>query len=145
MKQIPNWLPAIFIVVSFIGFLDATYLTVQHYNQGILPCYIFSGCDKILTSSYAAVFGVPVSLFGSLFYLSVLVAAIFYIDTRHKISLTALAYLPVIGFAATLWFLFVQLFIIKAICFYCMVSATSSMMLFIFALHLRRFLSSAKE
>ena len=128
--RIPKWFLIIFIAVSFVGFLDAAYLTVQHYNKGILPCYIFSGCDKVLASSYAAVAGVPVSLFGALFYFLILAAAVFYIDTKHKAALTILVYLPIAGFAATLWLFFLQLFVIKAICFYCVVSAVSSTLLF---------------
>ena len=31
-----SWFLIAIVVVSFIGFLDATYLTIQHYNEGIL-------------------------------------------------------------------------------------------------------------
>ncbi|MBI2063797.1 MAG: vitamin K epoxide reductase family protein [Candidatus Yanofskybacteria bacterium] len=136
MAQIPRWLLISFVIVSFIGFLDSTFLTFEHYNQGILPCYIFSGCAEVTASRYAIVAGVPISLAGAAFYLSVLIAAIFYLDTKNAKALKVLKFLPIAGFLASLWLLFLQLFVIKAICFYCVVSLISSTALFILGLYL---------
>ncbi|MDP3710739.1 MAG: vitamin K epoxide reductase family protein [bacterium] len=132
-----NWILAVFIVAGFIGFLDAAYLTVQHYQQGVLPCYIFEGCDLVTTSKYSAIFGIPVSLFGALYYVFIMLAALFYLDTKNKKALKILKILPVVGLVATIWFLFLQIFIIKAICFYCVVSAVTSTTIFISGLFLK--------
>lgn len=138
MVQISKWLLISFILVSFIGFLDSAFLTLEHYNQGILPCYIFSGCDEVTSSPYATVAGVPISLAGAVFYLLIFLAAIFYLDTKNAKALKVLIFLPAVGFLASLWLLFLQLFIIKAICFYCVVSLISSTVLFILSLFLAR-------
>jgi uncharacterized membrane protein len=138
MTKLSKWILAGFIVFSLIGFLDAAYLAIQHYNSGILPCYIFTGCDRVTTSSYAVIAGVPVSLLGAIYYLAILITAILYIDTGIRKILYALRNLPVIGFLATLWFLFLQFFIIKAVCFYCVISAITSTLLFILAIGLRK-------
>ncbi|MBI2676489.1 MAG: vitamin K epoxide reductase family protein [Candidatus Yanofskybacteria bacterium] len=138
MSRTSKWLLAGFAVFSLIGFLDAVYLTVQHYNNGILPCLIFSGCDKVTSSSYAKVAGIPVSLLGAGYYFIVLVSTILYFDTGNKKVLEILKNLPIAGFAATLWFLFLQFFIIKAICFYCVVSAIISTALFVLAILIRK-------
>jgi uncharacterized membrane protein len=42
--------------------------------------------------------------------------------------------LTVFGFIASLWFLYVQLFIIHSLCFYCLFSALDSIILFILGL-----------
>lgn len=130
MTQIPKWLLISFILVSFIGFLDSTFLTFEHYNQGILPCYIFSGCEEVTTSQYATMAGVPISLAGAVFYLLIFIAAVFYLDTKNEKALKVLIFLPAIGFLASLWLLGLQIFIIKAICFYCIISLISSTTLF---------------
>ncbi|HEY4484563.1 MAG TPA: vitamin K epoxide reductase family protein [Candidatus Paceibacterota bacterium] len=138
MSRTSKWLLAGFAVFSLIGFLDATYLTIQHYNNGILPCLIFSGCDKVTSSSYAKIAGIPVSLLGAGYYFIVFVLSISYFDTSNKKVLSMLKTLPTAGFVATLWFLFLQLFIIKAICFYCIISAITSTLLFVLAIFIRK-------
>ena len=138
MIQIPRWILISFIIVSFIGFLDSSFLTLEHYNQGILPCYIFSGCDEVTTSRYATVAGVPISLAGAAFYLLIFLAAIFYLDTKNAKALKVLMFLPIAGFLASLWLLFLQLFIIRAICFYCVVSLISSTVLFVLSIFLAK-------
>lgn len=136
MTQIPRWLLISFIIVSFIGFLDSTFLTLEHYNQGILPCYVFSGCEEVTTSRYATVADVPVSLAGAAFYLLIFLVAVFYLDSKNAKALKVLIFLPAVGFLASLWFLYLQLFVIEAICFYCVVSLISSTALFVFSLYL---------
>ena len=131
MGKTLKWILAGMAVVSLIGFLDATYLTLVHYNRGSLICYIFEGCDKVTTSPYAVIWEVPVALGGVLYYFSVFIAAILYFDTKNIFFLRILSILPPAGFLASLWFLYLQFFVIKAICFYCMVSAVSSTLLFI--------------
>ena len=123
---------------GLIGFLDATYLTFQHYNQGILPCYIFSGCDKVLTSSYATVAGIPISLAGSLYYLTILVTVFLFWDVGSKKAFQVLIYLPIAAFAISLGLLSIQLFIIHEICLYCIISLASSSVLFVFSLLLKK-------
>lgn len=133
----PKWLLLTFIIVGFLGFLDATYLTVEHYFGVIPPCYVADGCEKVLTSEYATVAtGVPNSLLGSLYYLAITLIAIFFWDTRSKKALTVLVFLPIVGLVASVWFVYLQLFVIKAICFYCMISAVLSAVLFLASAYL---------
>ncbi|OGC46755.1 MAG: hypothetical protein A3A94_01950 [Candidatus Portnoybacteria bacterium RIFCSPLOWO2_01_FULL_43_11] len=140
-----KWILAAFIVFGFIGFLDAAYLTIEHYNQGILPCYIFEGCDKVTTSKYSEVFGLPVAMFGAIYYLLIVLTAIFYFDAKNKTALNILKIFPSAGFLASIWFVYVQLFVIEAICFYCMISAVTSTALFILSLFLIKFTKNAKQ
>lgn len=134
MPQISRWFLIAFAVVSFLGFLDATFLTIEHYNRGILPCYIFEGCDQVTTSVYSQVAGLPVALFGAIYYLAIFIATILFIDTKYKPILYVLIFLPIFGFLFSLGFLYLQIFVIKAICFYCVISAITSTTLFVFGL-----------
>lgn len=140
-----SWFLIAIVVVSFIGFLDATYLTIQHYNEGILPCVVFEGCEQVTTSKFSTVAGVPISLFGVAFYLTILISTIIFWDpikslrdhgasTKKDKALLALGYLPIAGFAISMLLLYLQLFVIKAICAYCVVSIISSTLLFILGL-----------
>lgn len=129
------------LVVALIGFADASFLTVEHFRGVVPPCSLTSGCEKVLTSSYSVVLGVPVSLLGALYYLAIAVGSFLYLESKHSGALQAhhseilkwTLFSTVLGFAMSLWFVFVQVFIIHSYCLYCMGSALTSTILFVVA------------
>ena len=129
--HVPKWLFISIALVSFVGFLDATYLTAQHYLGFELNCSVFNGCDIVTTSEYSVVAGVPVALLGALYYFVLFIGMFVYFDLQDKRVLRILMLLTVFGFFTSLWFLYLQIFVIKALCLYCIVSATTSTALFI--------------
>ncbi len=126
-----NKLLFFFPILGAAGFADATYLTVKHFLGGPIPCSILKGCEQVTTSQYSTIFGIPVALLGSFYYLTILVLAVIYFDSRKPSVLKLLACLTPVGFLASMAFVYLQIFVIKAICLYCMVSATTSTILFI--------------
>lgn len=120
-------------IVSFIGFADATYLTVLHYLHKSPFCNLVPTCERVLSSGYATVGPIPVALLGALYYASILIATIFVLCKwkGNNLADTYLLYIPGIGFMMSLYLVGLQLFVIKAICLYCMVSALTSTILFI--------------
>jgi len=122
------------LIVAIIGFADATYLTVEHFQGVIPPCSITSGCEKVLTSSYAEIFGIPVAIFGIIYYLVMAVGIFVYLDTKKEPVLRWTLRLSVFGFIMTLWFIYVQQFVLHSYCQYCLTSALTSTILFIISL-----------
>jgi uncharacterized membrane protein len=131
---IPNWLPLVFLIVSALGFADATYLTVKHFLGTPVPCSILHGCEIVLNSKYSIIYGIPTAMFGALFYLTVLVLSAIYLETKKIIVLKMVASATTLGFLASLAFVYIQVFVLKSICLYCMGSAITSTTLFIFSL-----------
>ncbi len=128
----PSKLPLFaFPILGAVGFSDATYLTVKHFLGTTVPCSILHGCEQVLSSKYSSIWGIPVALFGSLYYLTILILAAIYIETRNVLFLKISAVLTCFGFAASLGFVYLQIFVIKSICLYCMGSALTSTLLFI--------------
>jgi uncharacterized membrane protein len=109
-------------IVAMAGLADATYLTVQALTGETLSCGGSPDCFKVLGSSYAKVGGVPVAIFGALAYFTAFTFATFaafgYSRAPKFLALTAAAM-----FLATLWFLYVQAFLLHAYCRYCLFSA----------------------
>lgn len=130
----------IFAAVALIGFLDASFLTIEHFVGGTLPCFEGGGCDTVTTSVYSAIFGIPVALLGALYYLTTLVTTLLYIDIKKPIFLTIATWLVRVGFVMTLWFVYAQLFVIHAICLYCMASAITTTVLFVLSFYTARHL-----
>ena len=109
-------------IVAVAGLADATYLSVQALTGETLSCGGSPDCFRVLGSSYAKIGGVPVALLGAFAYFCVFAfgtfAAFGYARARTFL-------IPTIGamFLATLWFLYVQAFLLKAYCRYCLLSA----------------------
>jgi uncharacterized membrane protein len=128
-------------LVALLGLADAAYLTVEHMSGQSVRCMIVSGCDEVLQSSYATVAGgVPVAAVGLAAYFtafSLATLAAFGYEGARKL----LTPLVAVMFLATLWFLYLQAFVIKAFCTYCLISATvtTALALLVFA---RRFLGA---
>lgn len=110
------------LILAFLGFLDATYLTVLHYKNIFPPCNITSGCERVLTSSYSLVGPIPLALLGSLFYLSVIIICILLLTNYKKILLDAYYLFISTGFIVSVVLLMIQEFLIKAFCQYCVLS-----------------------
>lgn len=116
-------LEALAAVVALVGVLDASYLTIEHLSGNSVRCMIVTGCDEVLQSSYAALpGGVPVAALGAVAYFTVFslatLSAFGYAGARRL-----LAPLVAVMFLATLWFLYLQAFVIRAFCVYCLLSA----------------------
>lgn len=132
MKQIPNTLLAAFLVVAFIGFADAAYLTAKHYMSAIPPCSLVNGCETVLTSPYATITGnIPIALVGAVYYIILVISGVIYLDTKNIAILKGAAYFTAIGFLTSLVLVVLQLFVIRALCLYCLASAITSTLLFI--------------
>ncbi len=126
------------IIVALVGFIDATYLTVVHFQGSYLGCSVISGCNQVLASEYSSIGPVPLALFGALYYLLMLLGFIFVLDRKSKTVLEILAYLSIAGFLMSGWLFFVQWKIVEAFCQYCLLSALTSTLLFIFGMIILR-------
>ncbi len=129
LQQIPKWIPIVILILALVGFADATYLTVKHYQNVIPPCAIGS-CESVLTSKYSEILGVPVSVLGIVDYLVLLVLIFLYFDLKREVFLRTTLFLSTFGFLASLWFTYLQAFVIRAFCQYCLISAMTSFGIF---------------
>ena len=137
MRRIPT--KYIFLAMAglaLLGFLDSTFLTIEHYVHDPSLCSPTGSCSIVLSSPYSVIFGIPTSLLGVLYYLGVFVFSVVYVYTQHRKIGLAAAWLTLAGFLASFVFVYIQLFVIHAICPYCMVSAATSTALFAVGMHL---------
>ena len=119
-----------FLLLSFIGFVDATYLTISHYQHSSPNCNIISGCEDVLFSSYSTVAGVPVALAGMFYYLTIFILTVHYLNTKKGKTITLTSKLTVLGLLASIYFVYLQIFVIGSFCQFCMLSAIVSTALF---------------
>lgn len=123
-------IPVLAAVVALIGIVDAVYLTIHHYTAEPVPCSIISGCEQVLTSSYAEMFGIPTAAFGALAYLTAFIlASISIFGNRFAWTLYGVAATTMAAFS--IWLIYVQGFVIEAFCQFCLISAATSLTLFV--------------
>jgi uncharacterized membrane protein len=117
------------LLFAFLGFLDATYLTIERFSGIALPCFTGSGCETVTRSIYSAIGPVPISLLGAGYYL-VLVVLFFAGLLYAKRALFEKAWLLTwAGFFVSFVLVLLQLFVIRSICAYCMASAFFSIVI----------------
>ncbi len=106
------------LLLSLIGLADSLYLAKHKADGTPLICDIdgLSGCNIVADSQYSDIFGIPLAEFGIGFYALIL----FLVLARSYVALRGVAS---IGTLASLYFIFVQVFLIKALCIYCIASA----------------------
>ena len=75
-------------------------------------------------------FGIPLATWGVLFYLGIGFLALLYMDTKNLIVGKLIVVATTLGFLSSLYFIYVQKFLIKAFCVYCILSAIISTILF---------------
>jgi len=120
------------LVFSFLGIADAWYLTQSAYAGTPLTCDItgLDGCNTVAQSAYSHLFGYPLALYGVFFFgfLFVLAALSFFMP-RRAVYLGLYGF-GIAGLAASIVFVGIQVFLIQAICIYCLGSAALSLLVF---------------
>jgi uncharacterized membrane protein len=129
LQEVPNRIVTVLFVIALLGFCDASFLTIEHYRNVIPPCTT-AGCETVLTSSYSTILGIPVALFGMIYYLLISIGLFAHIEGKHEPSLRVVLLITIVGFVMSLWFVAAQAFIIHSYCLYCLGSATISTILF---------------
>ena len=114
------------LILGFLGFIVASYLTILHFKNILPPCNLTSNCETVLTSEFASIGPVPLALLGSLFYLAVIVLCVLILTNYKKVFLDAFYIVSVIGFAVSIILILIQAYIIHAFCQYCLASEAIS-------------------
>jgi uncharacterized membrane protein len=120
-------------LVSLPGLADAIYLTVEHVTGQSVRCTIVAGCQEVLSSSYSVMFGFPLAAIGAASYF-----AVFSIATLAAFGYRLAGHLliPLVGVMCitSLWLIYLQAFVIRAYCQYCLFSAAVTFTLTILVL-----------
>ncbi len=140
-SALPTWLPAAASVAALVGLADSVYLTAKHFADEVVPCSLIEGCEKVLSSSYAEIGGVPIAALGAVTYFTAFSLAVLtaFGDGRLWRVFGGLATLMA-GFS--IWLVYLQAFVIEAFCQFCLISAATSMVLFFLFLASRYFYRS---
>lgn len=110
-------------VIAFLGLLDAGYLTYLKLFSLPIPCTITHGCETVIRSSYSVVLGVPLAIWGLIFYIGMLVLSVLYVYKESGTIRKLFHAGTIVGALASSYFIYLQAAVIQAWCQYCLVSA----------------------
>ncbi len=114
------------VLLALVGLLVATYLWLYKIGVlGELQCGTGS-CEYVQASRFAELFGIPVAFYGVVGYAGLLGLGLAGLQPRfaanRRVS-TLLAALTTVGFGFTLYLTAIELFMLHALCRWCVVSA----------------------
>jgi len=105
-------------LLCLLGLGVAGYLTYAHY-EGISPVCSTGGCERVQASSYSELAGIPVALLGLIGYLAIAGSLLL----RGDLGRASTALLAIVGFGFSAYLTYLELFVIDAICQWCVASA----------------------
>jgi uncharacterized membrane protein len=106
-------------VIALAGLGVSGYLTAVRYSGDQPVCLVGGGCHTVQQSEYSELAGIPVAVLGIIGYAALLVAAILPGQLGRALGL----FTALVSFGFSAWLTFAELFIIDAICIWCVTSA----------------------
>ena len=120
------------VILALIGIVDSAYLTWIKLTGAYAACVNIGDCESVNSSRFAEIGGIPIALIGLVGYLAILV--IFLLELRIP---TRIDFLRLILFGVTLagsmyslYLTYLEVFVLYAVCPYCVVSAAVMLGLF---------------
>lgn len=123
-------LPIAAALVAVVGLVDSVYLTIHHYTAEPVPCSIIDGCEMVLTSAYATLADIPIALIGAIAYLDALIFALLW-ALGKSFGRVLFGIQTAVMAAVSVWLIYVQAAKINAFCQFCLLSAATSISLFV--------------
>jgi uncharacterized membrane protein len=102
-------------LVALAGAGIAGYLTWAHYSDTAVVCLRGGGCETVQQSSYSEIVGIPVAVLGLVAYATVLVLLVW----DSPAARLGAATIALVGLLFSIYLLLLQLFVIDAICVWC--------------------------
>jgi uncharacterized membrane protein len=127
-------LPATLAFLSLAGIGISSYLTYVHWTDRPVACTALANCERVATSQYADIRGVPVAFLGLLVYIGLFaVAGAWLYVSGRGLTWPAMAFwgLSLTGVIYSAYLTYLELFVIDAVCIWCVASAVVLVVLFV--------------
>jgi uncharacterized membrane protein len=124
----------ILAVLDLIGLGIASYLSIVELGGGVPVCGPLHGCETVAQSEYSRIAGVPVAVFGVFLSLILLTLAVAWWRTNLYGLLLAHYGLSLAGVIFEIYFLYIQIAVIRAVCVWCTSYGLSLILRFVVAL-----------
>jgi uncharacterized membrane protein len=128
-----KWLYRASVALVVLGLLVSIYMTIYKFSNNDAMCVGSGDCKTVNSSRYSEVNRIPVAVFGMVGYLAIL--AVHFFEKRgsfFKQNGTLLVFgMALTGFLFTLWLIYVEIALLKALCPFCLTSQAAMTIIFI--------------
>jgi uncharacterized membrane protein len=130
-----KWLYRLSVALTVVGLLVSIYMSIYKFTSNNAMCLGSGDCSTVNASRYSEVNGIPVAVLGVIGYAAIL--AVHIMETRRgyfKQNGTLLIFgMALTGFIFTLWLIYIEVALIKALCPFCITSQVAMTIVFILA------------
>lgn len=124
----------IFTLLVLVGLVVAGYLAYIETTQSLAVCGPVGDCNTVQASDYATILGVPIAILGLINYIAV--GLLWFMqnqvrDEQHHLIWLGLIGLTFLGTVFSIYLTALELFIIRAVCAWCLTSAVVTALLLI--------------
>jgi uncharacterized membrane protein len=131
-----KWLVRISVALVIIGLLVSIYMTVYKLTSNDAMCLGSGDCSSVNASKYSEVYGIPVAVLGIVGYAAIL--GVHVLENRgafFKQNATLLIFgMALTGFLFTVYLIYVEIALIKALCPFCVASQVAMTLVFVISL-----------
>ncbi|MGE5298265.1 MAG: vitamin K epoxide reductase family protein [Acidobacteriaceae bacterium] len=122
---------AIIFVLIGIGLINTIYLSSHVISKKPVKCYFFppEWCTKVQFSNYSRTFGIPNPFAGLAMFILLFVFMLLYVNGLF--AFWPVTVVVLIGFLFSMYFTYIQGFVLKAYCTWCVLSAIEFVLLFL--------------
>ena len=122
-----KWLYRASVALVVLGLLVSIYMTIYKITSNDAMCIGSGDCHTVNASKYSEVNGIPVAVFGMIGYAAIL--ATLYFENRNRFfkqNATLMIFgMALTGFIFTVWLIYVEVALLKALCPFCLTSQVS--------------------
>ena len=105
--------------IAAVGVAIAAYLTVTKLSGGLPVCGPSHGCEDVALSPYSSIFGIPTAAFGLVFSTVVAILGFGWWRLGDRRAVVAAYGLGLFGILFVAYLTYLELFVIHAICVWC--------------------------
>jgi uncharacterized membrane protein len=128
-----KWLYKASMILVVIGILVSSYMTIYKLTNNNSMCLGSGDCSTVNASKYSEIYGIPVGLVGVAGYTSILVMLL--LENRNDFlrrNATLFIFgLSLTGFMFTLYLIYIEFAILKAVCPFCLTSQVVMTIIFV--------------
>ncbi len=135
-----KYLIALVLALAFLGLLDSWYLAQSAVSNSPIVCDIdgLNDCNTVAQSPYSKLLGIPLAVYGIVFYGALILVSVMLLRLETRKLYQVHMAVAGIGALASVYFIFVQMTLIRAFCIYCIASAVISFVVLGLSLYLYR-------
>jgi uncharacterized membrane protein len=112
-------LGSILVLLAVLGIAVAGYLAGTKLSGALPVCGPLQGCETVATSEYSEIMGIPVALFGVAYSVVALVTSLVWWRGGDRRALYLLYGMGLLGLLAVAYLTYLELFVIEAVCIWC--------------------------